>query len=47
VISVGAKGVIMGRNVWGYKNPAAMVKALVKIVHENFSVEEAFKLLAE
>jgi hypothetical protein len=24
-----------------------MVKALVKIVHENFSVEEAFKLLAE
>lgn len=45
VIDVGAKGVIMGRNVWGYKNPAAMVKALVKIVHENYSVEEALKLL--
>jgi len=45
VISVGAKGVIMGRNIWGYKDPAAMVKALVKIVHENFSVEEALKML--
>ncbi len=30
VVDVGAKGVIMGRNVWGYRNPAAMVKALVK-----------------
>jgi hypothetical protein len=45
VINVGAKGVIMGRNIWGYKNPAAMVKALVKIVCENLSVEEALKIL--
>lgn len=36
----------MGRNVWGYRSPVAMVKALVKIVHENYSVEEALKFLA-
>jgi len=45
VISVGAKGVIMGRNVWGYKNPTVMIEALARIVHENASVEEALKIL--
>jgi len=45
VIGAGAKGVIMGRNIWGYKDPAAMIKAIVKIVHENWSVEEALKIL--
>jgi len=45
VIDAGAKGVIMGRNVWGYEDPSAMMKALVKIVHEDFSVEEALKIL--
>jgi fructose-bisphosphate aldolase/2-amino-3,7-dideoxy-D-threo-hept-6-ulosonate synthase len=45
VISVGAKGVIMGRNIWGYKDPVTMIKALVKIIHENYSVEEALKIL--
>ncbi|HID17662.1 TPA: fructose-bisphosphate aldolase [Candidatus Bathyarchaeota archaeon] len=45
VMDVGAKGVIMGRNVWGYRNPKAMVKAIAEIVHENATVEEALKIL--
>lgn len=45
VMDAGAKGVIMGRNVWGYKDPSAMVKAISKIVHEGYSAEEALKLL--
>ena len=40
VMDAGAKGVIMGRNVWGYKDPAAMISAISKIVHQNASVEE-------
>ncbi len=38
-IEAGARGVIMGRNVFGHKNPAAMVKAISRIVHENESIE--------
>jgi len=30
----GASGVVFGRNVWGQENPAAMVRALGKVVHE-------------
>jgi len=45
VIDAGAKGVIMGRNVWGYRNPVAMTKAILKIVHEDASVEVATRIL--
>jgi len=34
VMDSGAKGVIMGRNVWGYKDPVALIKAILEIVHE-------------
>ena len=40
-MEAGAKGVIMGRNVFGHKDPAAMVKAISRIVHEKASIEEA------
>jgi len=40
-MEAGAKGVIMGRNVFGHKDPAAMVKAISRIVHGNASTEEA------
>lgn len=42
----GAAGVVMGRNVWGYERPKAMVKALCAMIHNNASVEEAMALLA-
>jgi len=45
VMETGAKGVIMGRNVWGYKDPVAMVEAISRIVHEDESVENALKII--
>jgi len=45
VMDVGAKGVIMGRNVWGHKDPAAMVKAISKMVHEGETAENALKII--
>jgi len=45
VMEVGAKGVIMGRNVWGHKDPVAMVRAISKIVHEEESFESAVKII--
>lgn len=44
-MDAGAKGVIMGRNVWGYKDPQAMLRAIVEIVHKNANVDEALKYL--
>lgn len=32
-MAVGAKGVAIGRNVWNHKDPAAVTKALVDLVH--------------
>ena len=39
----GAKGVSVGRNVWAYKNPVAITKAICKIVHDDTSAEEALR----
>lgn len=44
-IEAGAKGVIMGRNVFGYRDPPAIVKAISRMVHENESVENALKIM--
>ncbi|MBN1265195.1 MAG: hypothetical protein JXA25_06865 [Anaerolineales bacterium] len=41
VLDAGGKGVAVGRNVWQHENPAAMLRAVRKIVHEGSSVEEA------
>jgi fructose-bisphosphate aldolase/2-amino-3,7-dideoxy-D-threo-hept-6-ulosonate synthase len=45
-IEAGAIGVSIGRNIFQHKNPTAMTRALVKIVHEGASVEEALKELS-
>jgi len=45
VMGAGAKGVIMGRNVWGYRDPVAMTKAILKIVHEDASIDGATRML--
>ncbi|HHY37638.1 MAG TPA: deoxyribose-phosphate aldolase [Clostridia bacterium] len=41
----GAKGVAMGRNVWGAPHPTLMTRALASIIHENVSPEEAVRIL--
>lgn len=43
----GAKGVAMGRNVWGAAHPALMTRALASIIHENASPEEAIRILED
>ena len=40
----GAVGVDMGRNIFQSDNPAGMIKAVRAIVHENASIEEAYKI---
>lgn len=44
-MEAGAAGVSIGRNVFQHSNPTAMVRALARIVHDGFSVEEAIKEL--
>lgn len=43
-INSGAAGVDMGRNIFQSESPEAMVQAVSKVVHENFSVDQAFEL---
>lgn len=44
-VDAGGAGTCMGRNVFQHKNPKAITAAMVKIVHEGASVDEAYKLL--
>ncbi len=46
-IKAGAAGLSIGRNVFQCDNPTQIVKALLAIVHENASVEQALKILGE
>jgi len=40
-VHAGAVGVDMGRNIFQSEHPGAMIQAVRKVVHENFSVDEA------
>ncbi|MHA1506390.1 MAG: class I fructose-bisphosphate aldolase [Candidatus Asgardarchaeia archaeon] len=42
-IDGGGAGVCIGRNVWQRKDPESMIRAICKIVHEDASLEEAYK----
>ncbi len=44
-IDAGARGVIMGRNLWGHKNPNSIAEAVYKLVHEDEVVERALKIV--
>jgi len=44
-IRCGAKGVAIGRNIWGHSNPAGMLKALNSIVHDKSDVATALAFL--
>jgi fructose-bisphosphate aldolase/2-amino-3,7-dideoxy-D-threo-hept-6-ulosonate synthase len=43
-IQVGAAGVSIGRNVFQAENPTLLVRKISKIVHEDYTVEEAEKI---
>jgi fructose-bisphosphate aldolase, class I len=45
IMQQGAAGIVYGRNVVQHDNPGAMTRALMAIVHDDVSVEEAAKLL--
>ncbi|MGI9951892.1 2-amino-3,7-dideoxy-D-threo-hept-6-ulosonate synthase [Moorellaceae bacterium AZ2] len=44
-IDAGGRGCAVGRNIWQYKDPVAMLRATKKIVHNGASVEEALREL--
>jgi DhnA family fructose-bisphosphate aldolase class Ia len=45
-LETGAAGVAIGRNIWGNPKPAAITKAVVGIIHQDYSVDKALQLLA-
>lgn len=44
-IDAGASGIAIGRNIWGYKDPGKMTRALSEIIHNGATVEKAMKIL--
>jgi fructose-bisphosphate aldolase/2-amino-3,7-dideoxy-D-threo-hept-6-ulosonate synthase len=46
-VKAGSAGLSIGRNVFQHKNPTQMVKALVAIVHDGATVEQASRILGE
>jgi len=47
VMEAGAYGASVGRNVFQYKKPGNMIKAISQIVHKGFSVSTAMEALKE
>ena len=43
MLAAGGKGVWSGRNTWQHKDPAAMVRAMVDVIHGGASVADALK----
>ncbi len=41
----GAKGIVMGRNVWQSPHPTALLSAVHGLIHRNMNVKEAAELL--
>jgi fructose-bisphosphate aldolase/2-amino-3,7-dideoxy-D-threo-hept-6-ulosonate synthase len=44
-MEAGAIGISIGRNIFQHRNPTAMTRALVQIVHENTTVDKAMREL--
>ncbi|NLD50975.1 MAG: fructose-bisphosphate aldolase, partial [Clostridiaceae bacterium] len=44
-LQCGAKGIVMGRNVWQSPHPDALLSAVYGLIHENIGVNEAVDLL--
>jgi class I fructose-bisphosphate aldolase len=45
IMDAGSVGTSIGRNIWQYKEPKKMIRAMSKIVKEHASVDEALKAL--
>jgi fructose-bisphosphate aldolase, class I len=45
LLQQGAAGIVYGRNVIQHPNPCGITRALMAMVHDNVSVEEALKLI--
>ncbi len=43
----GARGIVMGRNVWQSPHPTALLSAVFGLIHENMNVKEAAELLEQ
>lgn len=41
VVRVGSAGVMVGRNVWEYENPPAMIRAIKAVVHDGATIKKA------
>lgn len=46
VLDQGAAGIVYGRNIIQHPNPAAMTRALMAMLHQNATVEQAEQILA-
>ena len=46
LLAQGASGIVYGRNIIQHAKPAAITKALMGMVHDGLSVEDALKLVA-
>lgn len=46
-MDAGARGVAMGRNIWGHRNPRKMTEAIVALVHREAKVEDALAILQD
>ena len=46
-IRAGARGVDMGRNIFQSDRPVGMIRAVRAVVHENASVEDAYRIYAQ
>ena len=44
-MDAGAAGITIGRNIWGHSNIAGITSALAEIIHNDSSVENAYKLI--
>jgi len=45
VLDQGARGIVYGRNVVQHENPSGITRALMAVLHENASVEDALRLV--
>ena len=47
LLEQGASGIVYGRNIIQHANPAAITKALMGLVHDGLSVDQALKLVSK
>ena len=47
VLAQGARGIVYGRNVVQHKNPSGIARALMAVLHDNASVDDAMRLVGE